>query len=116
MTCHKASELDILAGALSPQKGDFTGVRKAEWHKAVSACPGGGERVLAGTITSFPAGKKAPTVLHPARSWRACKEGNRYGNWAIKASITQGHTLGADLGFTWREQQSHWSSDSRALG
>lgn len=85
MTCHKALEL---AGAFSPQKGDVTGVRKAEWHKAVSACPGGGECVLAGTTTSSSAGNRVPTVLHPARSWRDCRRGNRYGNWAIKAYIT----------------------------
>lgn len=28
MTCHKAPELAVLAGAFSPQKGDITRVRK----------------------------------------------------------------------------------------
>lgn len=53
----------------------------------------GGERVLAGRITSLPAGNSP----HCAP---ASKEGNRYGNWAIQAYITSGHTLGTDLDFT----------------
>lgn len=88
MTCHKALELAMLAGALFPQNRDVAGLRRAEQHKADSTCPGRGEHVLAGTIPSFPAGNRVPTVLQPARSWRACKEGNSYGNWAIKAYIT----------------------------
>lgn len=42
MTCHKALELAMLAGALSPHKGGVAGVRKAEWSTAVSVSPGGG--------------------------------------------------------------------------